>query len=158
MNDSRWWSYVELVAGGASLGQVAEQSGFDKSALSRWKRGDRPDPYFVVRFARAFGLPVVQALAEAGLITDEEAGMREVYVGIDQADSLELVRELEARIASIDTAENRVETMRPGLRPTRDQAARAIHRRLKLTTEQEAAAAAFDPEVAPEDDAEDERD
>ena len=53
---------------------AAKKAGFNQSAFTRWKSGAKADPEFVVKFARAFNLNVLEALVEAEFITEEEAG------------------------------------------------------------------------------------
>lgn len=53
---------------------AAKKAGFNQSAFTRWKGGAKADPEFVVKFARAFNLDVLEALVEAEFITPEEAG------------------------------------------------------------------------------------
>lgn len=69
---------MESVAGGASGVEIARRVGFDQSAVSRWKKGERPGIEFVIRFARAYDRNVLEALVEAGCITEAEAGLRDV--------------------------------------------------------------------------------
>lgn len=78
MAETRWWRFVEGTLDGMSALEAGRRAGFDSSAFTRWKRGARPDVAFVVKFARAFGQNVVQALAEAEFITDAEADTRDV--------------------------------------------------------------------------------
>lgn len=59
---------------------AAKKAGFNQSAFTRWKNGAKADPDFVVKFARAFSLNVLEALAEAEFITEDEANLREVTV------------------------------------------------------------------------------
>lgn len=77
---------------------AADRAGFDPSTLTRWKQGMNAEPRFVVQFARAFGLNVIQALAEAELITDQEADIREVKIGIKDLATQQLLEELARRI------------------------------------------------------------
>lgn len=60
---------------------AAKQAGFNQSAFTRWKNGAKADPDFVVKFARAFHLNVLEALVEAEFITEKEAQLHEVKVG-----------------------------------------------------------------------------
>lgn len=97
---TRWQIYVDRLLIGTTPSEAAHRAGFDKSAFSRWKQGARADPAFVVKLARAFNVNVVQALAEAELITDEEAGTREVRVGAEDIPSKQLAEELAKRITN----------------------------------------------------------
>ena len=56
---------------------AAAQAGFNQSAFTRWKGGAKADPEFVVKFARAFNVNVLEALVEAEFITEDEAGFTE---------------------------------------------------------------------------------
>lgn len=98
MSDTRWWLYVNDVAGDVQFKDIADRVGIDKSNVTRWSKGSRPAVEFVLKFARAYGQPVVAALAEAEYITDSEANMREVKVGVGDLTELELARELLARL------------------------------------------------------------
>jgi len=104
VEETQWYSYVLRIAGDAKATEIADRAGFDKSALTRWKQGLSPDPLFVVRFARAYGRPVAEALVEAGVITSAEASITEIPVGseqaLQQASNDALIDELKARLAS----------------------------------------------------------
>lgn len=80
MTSTRWWQYIEPVISGMTMRDAAKKAGFNQSAFTRWKKGAKADPDFVVKFARAFSLNVLEALAEAELITEDEANLREVTV------------------------------------------------------------------------------
>ena len=58
-----------------TMRDAAKQAGFNQSAFTRWKNGAKADPDFVVKFARAFHLNVLEALVEAEFITEEEASL-----------------------------------------------------------------------------------
>ena len=64
-----------------TMRDAAKQAGFNQSAFTRWKNGAKADPDFVVKFARAFHLNVLEALVEAEFITENEANLTEVTVG-----------------------------------------------------------------------------
>lgn len=97
MNESRWWNYVQTVAGNVQAKDIADVVGIDKSNVTRWKQGSRPAVEFVLKFARAYGRPVIEALAESGFITDAEAGIREVKIGTAELTDVDLAREILAR-------------------------------------------------------------
>jgi len=78
--------------------EVADRAGFDQSAMTRWKQGANADPKFVVQFARAFRQNVLLALAEAELISDEEADLHEVRTGVTDLSTHQLLEELARRI------------------------------------------------------------
>ena len=95
---TRWYEYVRRTTEGLSAKEVAERAGFDQSAMTRWKNGMNADPKFVVQFARAFHQNVLLALAEAELITDEEADLHEVRMGLEDMSTHMLLEELARRI------------------------------------------------------------
>lgn len=98
MTANSWWTYVEGTLDGDSALEAGRRAGFDSSAFTRWKKGARPDVDFVVKFARAYGRPVVEAIAAAGFITEAEADLREVQVGLHELSDLELAQELLSRV------------------------------------------------------------
>lgn len=98
MNETRWWKYVQSVAGDVQAKDIADRVGIDKSNVTRWKQGNRPAVEFVLKFARTYGRPVVEALAAGEYITDAEARVREVKVGVSDLSDIDLARELLARV------------------------------------------------------------
>lgn len=78
--------------------EAADHAGFDQSAMTRWKNGHNADPKFVVQFARAFNQNVLLALAESGLITDQEADLHEVKTGVSDLTTQQILEELALRI------------------------------------------------------------
>lgn len=103
MNETRWWNYVQAIAGDVQSKDIADHVGIDKSNVTRWKQGSRPAVEFVIKFARTYRRPVVEALAAGGYITDHEAQVREVKVGVAELSDAELARELLERIESRGT-------------------------------------------------------
>lgn len=98
MNESKWWLYIREVAGDAQLKEIADRVGIDKSNVTRWKNGARPAADFAVSFARAYGRPVVEALVAGSYITEAEAELRTVPVGVGDLKEVDLARELLARL------------------------------------------------------------
>lgn len=98
MTESRWWMYVQTVAGDVQAKEIADHVEIDKSNVTRWKQGSRPAVEFVLKFARRYGRPVVEALVEAEYITEEEAAIREVKVGLSDLSSATLAQELSERL------------------------------------------------------------
>jgi len=95
---TRWYEYVSRITEGMTAREVAHRAGFDESAMTRWKQGRNADIKFVVQFARAFHRNVLEALAEAELITDEEANLHEVRIGVQDMSTHQLLEELANRI------------------------------------------------------------
>ncbi|MDF3280442.1 helix-turn-helix transcriptional regulator [Gordonia sp. N1V] len=69
-----WWGYITRHAGERlTQKQIAEVSGVDQSTISRWKREGANKPENIIKFARAFRRPPVEALIAAGYLTENEA-------------------------------------------------------------------------------------
>lgn len=96
--NTRWYDYVLKIADGMTAKEVADRAHFDQSAMTRWKNGLNVDPKFAVQFARAFNQNVLHALAEAGLITEAEADIHEVKIGLADISTHQLLEELARRI------------------------------------------------------------
>lgn len=79
MTQTRWWKYLEQLMGDDNAMSAASRAGISSSNFTRWKKGARADPDFVVRIARAYDANVLEALVEAEFITDAEADLREVH-------------------------------------------------------------------------------
>lgn len=112
---TRWYEYVIRVTEGMTAKEVADHAGFDQSAMTRWKNGANADPKFVVQFARAFDQNVLLALAEAELITDAEANLHEVKIGVQEMTTQQLLEELARRI------DNPQQRSAPSAADTREQ-------------------------------------
>lgn len=95
---NRWYDYVSRVIEGMTAREAADRAGFDASTLTRWKQGANAEPRFVVQFARAFNQNVLLALAESELITDQEANLHEVKIGLPELSTHQLLEELARRI------------------------------------------------------------
>lgn len=95
---TRWYEYVTRVTEGMTAKEAADRAGFDKSAMSRWKKGLPADAKFAVQFARAFNGNVLEALTAVGLITDGEANLHEVRIGVKDMTTQQLLEELARRI------------------------------------------------------------
>ncbi|MDY7528484.1 MULTISPECIES: helix-turn-helix transcriptional regulator [unclassified Cryobacterium] len=104
MTNTNWWAYVESVVPDARPAAIADRAGFDKSNITRWKQGAMIQPSFAVKFARAYGRPVVEALAACGLITPEDAALHEVKVGVSDLTDRQLLEELSARLDRLQAA------------------------------------------------------
>lgn len=79
-----WWQYVEQMAGDDSQAEIARKIGVNKTTVWRWKDPDvSVDPAVAIRFARTYRRPVTEALIAAGLITQQEADLREIRIELD---------------------------------------------------------------------------
>lgn len=103
---TRWYEYIQRVTDGMTAKEAAARAGFDQSAMTRWKNGANADPKFVVQFARAFSQNVLKALVESELITDEEADLHEVRVGVEDMTTQKILEELARRIDNGNPSES----------------------------------------------------
>lgn len=100
------------IAGDIQYKEIADRVGIDKSNVTRWSKGSKPAVEFVLKFARSYGQPVVAALAAAGYITDTEAQVREVKIGVEEISDIDLARELLRRIEGRGAAPSNVTPLR----------------------------------------------
>lgn len=97
-----WWQYVERISGGATQVAIGAAAGVDKVTVWRWKaERATPSAEVVIRLARAYGRPVVEALVASGTITAEEADVTEVIVEASRTDLTddELISEMHELIS-----------------------------------------------------------
>jgi len=107
-----WWQYVERVTDGASQVAIAAATGLDKTTVWRWKaRKANPKPEAVIDLARAYNRPITEALAAAGFISRDEAGITEVPVKIDlsELDNDDLLEEVRRRMIRHSSSTEEVE-------------------------------------------------
>lgn len=100
-----WYDYVLRLKGRDSKRIAARRAGFDGSAFSRWSQGAKADPIFAVKFARAYGGNVLEALIATGLITEVEAGLTRVELtpaeALAKATPQELVEALHDQMGGV---------------------------------------------------------
>ena len=103
MTDTRWWHYLNALMNGDNYTEAAKKTGISTSNFTRWRKGARADPDFVVKVARAYDANILEALVEAEFITDEEAALTTIAPQLDlaQVDAQELLDELQHRIDAI---------------------------------------------------------
>lgn len=103
MTQTRWWTYLSALMGDDNATEAAKKSGISSSNFTRWKKGARADPDFVVKVARAYNANVLEALVAAEFITDEEAALTTISPTLDIADidSTTLIEELQYRVDRI---------------------------------------------------------
>lgn len=98
MSSETWAEYVRRVTAHLSQAKAAELAGVNAAAVSRWVRGEAPRAESVVAFARALGVPPVEALVAAGYISSTEANHAiEVRTPISDYSDVELLDELRRR-------------------------------------------------------------
>jgi len=99
-----WWEYVQRISANAPNKDIAAATGMDASAITRWKRGEKPRAENVVAFARGYRRPAVEALLAAGYITQEDLEPQSVQIhgsATDLTDS-DLLVEMQRRLAAKD--------------------------------------------------------
>lgn len=94
-----WWDYVQKVTGGASQTAIAEKAGISQSSVNRWKTVI-PKSENVIAFAKAYGRPPLEALQEAGLVSDEDIALTQVPIDYENLSDTELAAEF-AKISSV---------------------------------------------------------
>lgn len=80
-----WYDYVVRLKGRDNRRTAAARAGFDGSAFTRWSQGAKADPIFALKFTRAYGGNVLEALVATGLITEAEAGLTRVELTTAEA-------------------------------------------------------------------------
>jgi transcriptional regulator with XRE-family HTH domain len=94
----RWWNYVSQVAGAtATPSEIARKVGLTPSSVTRWQIST-PKPETAAAFARAYGRPVIEALIAAGVVSAEEAGVREVAANLSSVPIDDLLAEIRRRV------------------------------------------------------------
>lgn len=88
---------------GQTAKEAADQTGISASNFTRWKKGARADPDFVVKIARAYNANVLDALVKADFITEDEAKLTEVSPTLDlkKVSGIDLMNEVERRIEAL---------------------------------------------------------
>lgn len=109
--ETNWWQYAERVRNeaGETRTQSAERVGINLSNYTRWAAGTLPKPEVAVRFARAYGENVLNALVALGLITEEEASLTERT--ISKRDFLASLTDVDLATAILDRAKANEDSM-----------------------------------------------
>lgn len=81
MNSLQW---LEVVAPSASNGAVADRAGISRATLNRQVERGQLSPEVAVAVARAYDVPVLPGLVAVGLISEEEAGLKD-RMGLEEA-------------------------------------------------------------------------
>ena len=63
-----WWPWVEDLIGRDDYSTAARRAGFDKSTMSRWRSGGKPDIDRAFMLATAYGASRVEALGAMGIL------------------------------------------------------------------------------------------
>lgn len=81
--DNDWWGFVTRLLDGDTPADAERKSGINRSNFTRWKQGREVDPVMAVALTRKYNGNILAALVACGLITSEEAKLREV--GLEEA-------------------------------------------------------------------------
>lgn len=94
---------MESLMNGQTAKEAADKTGISASNFTRWKKGARADPDFVVKIARAYNANVLDALVKADFITEDEAKLTEVSPTLDltKVSGEDLMNEVERRIEAL---------------------------------------------------------
>jgi transcriptional regulator with XRE-family HTH domain len=92
-----WREFLGKATQGDDQSVIAKRTAVDQSTVSRWVTTGRPGKVEnVVKLARAYNVPVLQAFLAAGFLTEEEANVRPSaapdYSQLTNDELLELVR------------------------------------------------------------------
>lgn len=99
-----WWDYVQRVSAVAANKDIAERTGLDASAVSRWKKhtDQQPTAQSVVAFARGYNRPAIEALIAAGYLTDADLvimGSVPLVRSISEVPDSEFIAEMQRRLS-----------------------------------------------------------
>ncbi|NUT46613.1 MAG: helix-turn-helix transcriptional regulator [Saccharothrix sp.] len=78
--DSSWSDFIDqqMADREMSTKELTEKTGFDRSRLTAWRKGERPTLDTARVVAKAFGMTPLEVMVAAKLITAEEAELRGV--------------------------------------------------------------------------------
>jgi transcriptional regulator with XRE-family HTH domain len=104
---STWWPYVQryLDKYGWTPSDLSRHADINRSIISRWKEGAKPEVETVRRVANAFNRPLAEVLIASGLVTKDELAIKEIAVSpLDEVSDTELLAELGRRMAAYRAA------------------------------------------------------
>src|SRR5690606_27047529 len=94
--------YLDRISGGATRTQLAKHAGIAASTITRWDpdRADhiRPRADAVIALAHHYGQPPLEALIEAGILTERDARVTVTAKSLSEYDHGALLRELQHRL------------------------------------------------------------
>ncbi|MFI9811429.1 helix-turn-helix domain-containing protein [Saccharothrix variisporea] len=103
------WNYVafQLSARGLSSGDLSRATGINRSQLSTWRRGGKITIDSARTLARFFECPLLEVLVAAGLITADEAELRQAQPDLAAISNTALAAELHRRLTTATTSADR---------------------------------------------------
>lgn len=94
--------YLHRISGGATRAQIAKHAGIAASTVTRWdsSRSDhiKPKADAVIALAHYYGEPPLEALIEAGILTEQDARVTVTAKSLSEYDHSALLRELQHRL------------------------------------------------------------
>lgn len=100
--------YLDRISNGATRAQIAKHAGVSGSTITRWdpSRSDyiRPKADAVIAIAHHYGEPPLEALIEAGILTEQDARVTVTSKSLSEYDHNALLRELQHRLDSRPSA------------------------------------------------------
>lgn len=94
--------YLDRISGSAPRAQIAKHAGVSGSTITRWdpSRTDyiRPKADAVIAIAHHYGEPPLEALIEAGILTEQDARVTVTSKSLSEYDHTVLLRELQHRL------------------------------------------------------------
>lgn len=84
---------MQKVTGGATQTAIAERTGIAQSSVNRWK-SVIPKSENVIAFAKAYRRPPLEALMQAGLVSDEDIELTSAPRDYSELTAEELVIEM----------------------------------------------------------------
>lgn len=107
-NKLNWLDYIARLPGEPNDRHVAKAAGTDPSTVTRWRKGQDPNPRHAVSVAREFGLNPLTALIAAGYLTTSEVDtlFDSAALGdsltLSHTPTIELVEEVARRIRAAE--------------------------------------------------------
>ena len=107
--------YIERISDGATRAQVAKIAGVSGSTITRWDhtRDDyfKPKAEAVIAIAHHYGAPPLEALIEAGVLTEQDARVTVTSRSLSEYDHTALLRELQHRLDGMSEAPVKVHSI-----------------------------------------------
>lgn len=104
--------YLDRISGGAPRSQIAKHAGVSGSTITRWdpSRPDhiKPKADAVIAIAHHYGEPPLEALIEAGILTEQDARVTVTSRSLSEYDHTALLRELQHRLDGMSDAPARI--------------------------------------------------
>lgn len=97
---AQFLTYIRDISDGASNVELARIAGVNKSTVGRWDE-TLPNLEPVVRLARHYGRPVLEALVVADLITAEDVARTSRPLNVETLSNHAILREIDRRMTHV---------------------------------------------------------